>query len=38
MWLTIVGIVAAVVVILAVFGTVGLRALRRYVTSVWPHS
>jgi hypothetical protein len=38
MWLTIIGIVAAVVVIFAVLSTVGLRALRRYVKSVWPHS
>jgi hypothetical protein len=38
MWLTIIGIVTAVVVLAVVVGTVGLRALRRYVTSVWPHS
>jgi hypothetical protein len=38
MWLTIIGIVAAVVVLIVVLSTVGLRALRRFVTSVWPHS
>jgi hypothetical protein len=38
MWLTIIGLVAAVVVLVAILCTVGLRALRRYVKSVWPHS
>jgi len=38
MWLTIIGIAAAVVVLVVVLSTVGLRALRRYVKSVWPHS
>jgi len=38
MWLTIIGIAAAVVVLVVVLGTVGLRALRRHVKSVWPHS
>jgi hypothetical protein len=38
MWLTIIGIVTAVVVLIVVLSTVGLRALRRYVKSVWPHS
>jgi hypothetical protein len=38
MWLTIIGIVAAVVVLVVVLSTFGLRALRQYVKSVWPHS
>jgi hypothetical protein len=38
MWLTIIGIVAAVIGLVVVLGAVGLRALRRYVKSVWPHS
>jgi hypothetical protein len=38
MWLTVIGIVAGIVVLIVVLGTVGLRALRRFVRSVWPHS
>ena len=38
MWLTIVGTIAALLVFLAVFVMVSIRALRKFVRSVWPHS
>jgi hypothetical protein len=38
MWLTVIGIVAAVVLLVVVLSSVGLRALRQYLKSVWPHS
>jgi hypothetical protein len=38
MWLTILGSVAALLVVLAFIARGAIRALRKYVRSVWPHS
>jgi hypothetical protein len=37
MWI-IIGIAAAAVVLAVVLGRVALRALRRFVRALWPHS
>jgi len=38
MWLTIVGAIAALIVVAAVVATVAIRGLRRFVRTLWPHS
>ena len=38
MWLTIVGAIAALIVVLAVIATIAIRGLRKFVRAVWPHS
>ena len=38
MWLTILGAIAALLVLIAVVVMVSIRALRKFVRSVWPHS
>jgi hypothetical protein len=38
MWLAVIGIVALVMVIVGVLSAIGVRALRQFVRSVWPHS
>jgi len=38
MWLTIAGTIAALLVLFAACVMVSIRALRRFVRAVWPHS
>jgi len=38
MWLTIVGAIAALIVVAAVVATVAICGLRRFVRTLWPHS
>jgi len=38
MWLIILGTIAALLVLLAAVVIVSIRALRKFVRSVWPHS